>query len=694
MSNQLYEKSTHFLLELIQNADDNIYHCTTPTLSFTYKSGRLRIDCNEVGFNASNVSAICGISESTKSGKSNDGEFIGEKGIGFKSVFKAADVVWIASNEFTFKFDRRGSLGVVTPIWEEFPEDTRREETSILLQLSSTYDRETLIKELLGFDTNILIFLRRIKDIKIEVNRADAGLWNRHIHKVQYEQESDRIVVLQAGMESLKYLVRTHVVEGLPKEIRRANWSHTNILLAFPVPESSDKPLLKPQNVYAFLPIRNYGFKFLVQADFLLTASREEIESTLPWNRRIRDALADAFLLSMLHFNQGLLKYVWPYYLPSLSIAVSGFFEPAIEKMLHQLMESPVFESCSGSLVKPSTLVHVPIDFCVDGEAFALCKDTENRYLSSNYPSWVVEAMTAVGVLQLSPRQFLDDLSTFINTESDAFQNKSHEWHARLASALVKLSTDTELMTLIQDLVIIPLSDGTWTSCRKKTIFFAKNDASLTIPGGIQVFTVDAASEADPIRRTLFTSLGVKTWQLSEICQLILQVHSSANFQPQQLSVSQLVSHAVFLYQAAWQPPKEADLWFATAKNARCRGREMYIPGNGNPDSASGHVFAQLEKRFPVIHTGYLAALDPGIPDWLVRNLGLSKIPRLVVPVVEPRLQPTKTSVIQAEEDREAVLMEKQSANGYRSPEYHQRSVSNICSSAIFAIIILIIRNT
>lgn len=251
------------MLELIQNADDNIYRCSTPSLSFDYRPGILRIDCNEIGFDSDNVRAICGISQSTKSGKTSDAEFIGEKGIGFKSVFKAADVVWIASNEFTFKFDRTRPLGVITPIWEEFPEPTRTGHTSILLKLSATYEEEILVRELIEFDTNLLIFLRRVEELSIRVARLSSNIWEKQIRKTQHQQESDRTVILHAGTETLKYMVRTHVVRDLPQEIRRPNWPQTKILLAFPIPATSEQPLLKPQNVYAFLPIRNYGFKVI-----------------------------------------------------------------------------------------------------------------------------------------------------------------------------------------------------------------------------------------------------------------------------------------------------------------------------------------------------------------------------------------------------------------------------------------------
>jgi len=645
LSKQLYEKNTHFLLELVQNADDNTYTCATPTLSFIYKPGCFRIDCNEVGFDANNVTAICGIGQSTKNGKTSDGEFIGEKGIGFKSVFQAADTVRIASNEFTFKFDRTKPLGVITPLWEEFPEQTESHGTSIFLQLSTAYNENTLVKELQQFDINLLIFLRQVEQINIEIDCADSDSWDKQIRKTQYEQNSDHIVLLQTRTESLKFLTRRHAVRNLPQEARRKNWTETNIVMAFPLPSEQEKPMLKPQNVYAFLPIRNYGFRFLIQADFILTASREDIESTLPWNISIREALSEAFISSIVHFNEGVLKYIWPCYLPSSAISTSGFFEPAIKMILIQVEESPVFESCVGNMVRPATLSYVPAEFCADGEPFTLCNATEDQYLSSNYASWVIEAMVSVGVTELTPRQLLRDLATLITTDANSFHKRSLKWQTQLATTLLKFSTDAELMSLMRDLALIPLNDGTWIAARDNKIFFSRSDASLAIPDGIGILIVERNAESDSNRRKLFTSLGVKEWSAPGICRLILSLHASADFQPERLSMTQIISHATFLYQAKWQLPKGVDLWFVTTRSERFRGREIYVPGNSNVDSAAARVFAVLEKDFPVIHNYYLTVLpgDCEFVNWLVQNLGLSRIPRLVTPVVEPKPLLAKT---------------------------------------------------
>lgn len=206
------------------------------------------------------MEAICAINQSTKSNKQNDGEYIGEKGIGFKSVFKAADVIWISSRNFTFKFDKTRFLGMVTPLWAEFPEETKFGWTSMYLNLSKTFEEETLIHDLLAFDANLLIFLRRIKEINIHVE----GIGNdkkQKISKSETQDGQDTFTTIWVGDTTVRYLIREQVVENLPQEKRRLNWRRTKILLGFPVAEGVEQSQLAGQNVYAFLPIRNYGLR-------------------------------------------------------------------------------------------------------------------------------------------------------------------------------------------------------------------------------------------------------------------------------------------------------------------------------------------------------------------------------------------------------------------------------------------------
>ncbi|KAH7202459.1 hypothetical protein DER44DRAFT_669606 [Fusarium oxysporum] len=599
LSSQLYTKSTHFLLELIQNADDNTYTCTSPTLSFSYKPGSLRVDCNEEGFTAENVEAICSINKSTKSGKTSYGEYIGEKGIGFKSVFKIADVVWISSGEFTFKFDKAKCLGMVTPIWADFPEITRPGWTSMYLQLSKGHEEETLIHELLTFDTNVLIFLKQIEEINIRVIREGEAVWERRTRKSKSLQDEDQLAILHAGESTSRYLIRTHVIKDLPDERKRPNWPQSKVLLAFPTAE-------------------------------------------------IRDAVAEAFLLSIEHFNRGHMKYTWPYFLPFTPTTAYSFFDVAAESILTQLRECRVLESCAGTMMEASSLKHVPLDLFADQEGipFTMNQYTAASYLSLKYPAWVVEATRSIGVMELSPQEFLEDLNSAITQDPTAFRTRPLTWHSQLAETLRKLATEPELESLILDMCLIPLHDGNWTSARGQSMFFSKDESSLEIPSGIEVLILDPTAESDPIRKHLFTNLGVKEWEASEICNLVLKVHQSSNFDPTTLTRDQLISHAAFLYKASWQPPKTADLWFATTQDERCLGGKLYIPWCNEANSAAARIFSHLQKRFPVIHSDYVKVFpsDSNWPVWLVNNLGLSMVPRMITPQVDPQPQPTQVS--------------------------------------------------
>jgi hypothetical protein len=67
LSGDLYSKEIHFLFELIQNADDNIYpNNVIPKVKFILTNKDLTLENNESGFTEENVLAICKVGESSK----------------------------------------------------------------------------------------------------------------------------------------------------------------------------------------------------------------------------------------------------------------------------------------------------------------------------------------------------------------------------------------------------------------------------------------------------------------------------------------------------------------------------------------------------------------------------------------------------------------------------------------------------
>jgi hypothetical protein len=264
LSEQLYQNSTRFLFELIQNADDNRYEvdCPTVAISLDSYSETLRFDCNEVGFSRANLEAICGIGESTKVSKEGPSGYIGEKGIGFKSVFKVADVVWIASGHYSIKFDKRRQLGMIAPIWCDFPKGLSRHQTSILLQLSPQVDLPAISQEIKQVEARILLFLRKLRRIEITVYGLEGG-WQTALTR---QDEKDKLghpyTQLIQDFKWEKLNISKFVVQDLPTDAKRPGCKQTQILLAFPT-TSSGEPVLQYQKFYAFMPVRDSGFKVL-----------------------------------------------------------------------------------------------------------------------------------------------------------------------------------------------------------------------------------------------------------------------------------------------------------------------------------------------------------------------------------------------------------------------------------------------
>lgn len=67
LSSELYSRDTHFVLELIQNADDNTFtEDSSPTLVFVIEPHMVVVLNNEVGFKEENIRALCDVGKSTK----------------------------------------------------------------------------------------------------------------------------------------------------------------------------------------------------------------------------------------------------------------------------------------------------------------------------------------------------------------------------------------------------------------------------------------------------------------------------------------------------------------------------------------------------------------------------------------------------------------------------------------------------
>jgi len=409
-----------------------------PTLHLTYAKGTLRVDCNEVGFTPKDVEALCSIGNSSKAGAGVSTQYVGEKGIGFKSVFKVADEVWIYSQEYEFKFDRTEKLGMIAPIVEDFLAGKRTGWTSFYIKLRKDYNYRELIQDLESLDARLLIFLRRLLTIDITIVDDDGIKTEKKLTRTEGDIDGQEAVRLSQDDTHLSYVVMRHVAENLPQEKKRDGVKRSELLLAFPLDEGNE-PIIAPQDVFAFLPIRDYGFKFLIQADFLLIASREDADNSSPWNRALRDEFSQAFAESVEWFNSSSLRYTWPRYLPTKP-ASYDFFSPLKRSIIDALARKPTLEAMDGSLKQASTLIYVPEKY-LDGDAIPLTftPHMETKYLAQKYFHTDVQYLKLLQVVEMDDSLFLDHLESIIKTDRRGFISRPAAWHSRLATVLASI---------------------------------------------------------------------------------------------------------------------------------------------------------------------------------------------------------------------------------------------------------------
>lgn len=238
---------------------------------------RIVIDSNEDGFCEANVSAICTVGGSTKATAQG---YIGEKGIGFKSVFKIAKSVHIRSEPYSFAFDYDqdqpdSGLGMVTPVPAEYFALPPRVRTRMVLSLRTDCDTEQLFREFENLPDIFLLFLDRLKKLSLRIERPGEDPVEK-VYTISTNGNRATITKAVGGVKHHFYFwVAKKKVQNMPKDPKRVikkegkpdEWITTaEVVLALPL-DIKDVPIIEIQHVFAFLPMRKVGFKVRLRVD-------------------------------------------------------------------------------------------------------------------------------------------------------------------------------------------------------------------------------------------------------------------------------------------------------------------------------------------------------------------------------------------------------------------------------------------
>jgi len=351
ISQVVFTRSSGFILELIQNAEDSGLGLSQPgNFEIRINQQRVKISHNGRPFNENDVKAISGI----RSSKKPEQGFLGYLGIGFKSVLKITDRPEIYSNGFQFKFDRKywpnpsSTPWHVIPIWIDKPsEPVDQSKTTFVIPFREGTDTSRIIEEIKKIRLELYLFLRWLRKIEI-IDEMSGEHWT--LENLGESQEGISTLRSDGEERRFKFFHRNITVPEGVKDDRltqeyRANVTQREIAIGFALDKNGN---LAPNEagamyggVYSFLPLgeAKSGAKFPIQADFLVQPGRDALNYEAKWNHWILEEVTklafNAIGFFKAHAN-------WKYqYLPAFEFTPSKGLEP-YEKLFYPKLIEPI----------------------------------------------------------------------------------------------------------------------------------------------------------------------------------------------------------------------------------------------------------------------------------------------------------------------------------------------------------------
>ncbi|MBW4598522.1 MAG: transcriptional regulator [Calothrix sp. FI2-JRJ7] len=442
LTGDLYTETERFIFELLQNADDLPNETKKVDVKFVVLKEHFLILHNGQPFDDQNVDAISSISKSTKS---NNPEQTGYKGIGFKSVFADSECVYINSGSFSFKFDKQDKTHTnvdetpwqIKPIWvdeKDYPSEIKQYEeffkspvaTAIQVGREKIEEYKTKLSRLFQ-DPRLVLFLRHVENIYVigltDILKVDI--------KITKSKQGEKYQISR-NQETTYWLVQDFEFE-VPQQVRDKMEGDKKVpdklklvkrsKLSFAA-QIKDKKLESVDEdnsvLFTYLPtnVKEYGFPFLVNADFLTTANRQEIHHDNVWN---------IFLFEKIGY------YIFSWI---AQLAKNHTYKNQITSLIPRKYTS--YES------ETQTAFNEGFDLAIKDIAFLPCEDNDSRLLKVHQA--IIDEIEITRVIPAeSVRKFFDAQRYFI---SNSLANKRNLKHLELkifnTTALCRFFDDSQ----------------------------------------------------------------------------------------------------------------------------------------------------------------------------------------------------------------------------------------------------------
>lgn len=454
----LYDDETHFIYELLQNAEDALKRRDegwkgSRQINFILDDIRLVLSHYGHPFTENDVRSVCDISESTK-----DESSIGRFGLGFKSVYKVSDLPEIHSGDEDFVIEDY--------LFPKQAERTRRDadETQILLPLKadSAKFKARIGAGLKALGASSLLFLRHIREISWRIEGGASGLYLRDDPEVLGDNVS-RIKLIgqatgQADIDQDWLVFHRDVGKG-------------RVELAFSVIADKDnkskwgvQPLPASPLVVFFPTAYQTNLGFYLQGPFQSTPSRDNIRSDEPWNHHLVAEAASLLVEAMtwLRDNKRLdINALRCLPLDRTKFPEGGMFTPLFEATLEAFKDHPFLPANDGGylLSEESKLGRTSgLHELFNSDQLSTLYDVENTHwltgdITQDRANDIRQFVTKeLEIKEVHPRDIFPMLTkSFLESQTD-------EW---IASVYEFLKDQSAIKPLLANTPIVRLVDGT-----------------------------------------------------------------------------------------------------------------------------------------------------------------------------------------------------------------------------------------
>jgi len=344
---RLYTDRTHFIFELLQNAED----AGAAKILFELFEDRLEVKHDGRPFDERDVRGVCGVGEGTKA---EDLTQIGKFGIGFKSVYAYTSAPEVHSGMEHFRIEHyvrpyKAATKVPGDAWTTlfvFAFDAPGLEPQTAMH--------EIAERLRNLSARTLLFLRNIKEIEYKLPDETGGVYLREA--VSHGQARQVTVIGQNNGqdEDENWLVFERPL-SVPDSADTV-WVEIGFKLEADSKDRNESIVrIKESPLVVYFPTeKSTRFGFLIQGPYRTTPSRDNIPKDDDWNTKLVEETALLLVDALQSLKRmGLLTVALLNTLPIRmdDFPEDGMFYPIVEAVRDALLDQELLPTDDGTFV-------------------------------------------------------------------------------------------------------------------------------------------------------------------------------------------------------------------------------------------------------------------------------------------------------------------------------------------------------